>query len=133
MFLLSFISDNSHSTQIARQLIPFIESDEQKVIIYVDFVKDAAPLAISLRQAGYKSCSYHGQKMSAHDKIQSIESWRNNDVKIMVCTTAFGMGIDQHDVEIVMRIGCPPTLEAMIQEFGRGGRDGRPAKGQYIH
>ncbi len=92
-------------------------------------MKDAAPLAISLRQAGFKTCSYHGQKMSAHDKLQLMESWRNNNVKIMVCTTAFGMGIDQPDVEIVMRIGCPPTLESMVQEFGRGGRDGRPAKG----
>ena len=70
--------------------------------------------------------------MSAHDKLQSIESWRNGDVKIMVCTTAFGMGIDQPDVEIVMRIGCPPSLESMVQEFGRGGRDGRPAKGFYL-
>lgn len=121
--------ENSHSTLIAKQIIPFIESKEQRIIIYVDFVKDAAPLAISLRQAGYETCSYHGQKMSAHDKLQSIESWRNGDVKIMVCTTAFGMGIDQPDVEIVMRIGCPPSLESMIQEFGRGGRDGRPAKG----
>ena len=51
-------------------------------------------------------------------------------MKIMVCTSAFGMGIDQHDVEIVMRIGCPPSLESLVQEFGRAGRDGRPAKGK---
>ena len=96
-------------------------------------MKDAAPLAISLCQAGFRTCSYHGQKMSAHDKLQSMESWRSGDVKIMVCTTAFGMGIDQPDVELVMRVGCPPTLESMIQEFGRGGRDGRPAKGKEMY
>jgi ATP-dependent DNA helicase RecQ len=67
--------------------------------------------------------------MSAHDKLLSMESWKTSDVKIMVCTSAFGMGIDQSDVEVVMRIGCPPTLEAIVQEFGRGGRDGRHAKG----
>ena len=96
-------------------------------------MKDAAPLAISLCQAGFRTCSYHCQKMSAHDKLQSMESWRSGDVKIMVCTTAFGMGIDQPDVELVMRVGCPPTLESMIQEFGRGGRDGRPAKGKEMY
>jgi ATP-dependent DNA helicase RecQ len=101
----------------------------------VDFIKkDAAPLAISLRQAGFKTCSFHGQMMSGHDKLLAMESWRNNTVKIMVCTTAFGMGIDdQPDVEIVMRVGCPPTIECMVQEFGRAGRDGRSAKGIFLH
>jgi len=106
-----------------------LNNKDQRVIIYVDFVKDAAPLAISLCQAGYKACSYHGQKLSSHDKMVSIDSWRNGSIKVMVCTTAFGMGIDQPDVETVVRIGCPPTLESMIQEFGRAGRDGRQAKG----
>ena len=69
--------------------------------------------------------------MSANDKIESMDSWRSGTVKIMVCTTAFGMGIDQPDVEMVIRIGCPPTLESMVQEFGRAGRDGRPARGMY--
>ena len=53
-------------------------------------------------------------------------------MKIMVCTTAFGMGIDQPDVEVVIRVGCPPTLETMIQEFGRAGRNERPAKGEHL-
>ena len=82
---------------VAEQLLPFIENKEMKVIVYVDFVKDAAPLAIYLRQAGYKTCAYHGQKMSAHDKLKSLESWKSGIGKIMVCTTAFGMGIDQPD------------------------------------
>ena len=47
----------------------------------------------------------------------------------MVCSTAFGMGINQPDIETAIRTGCPPTLESMVQEFGRVGRDGRPAKG----
>ena len=106
-----------------------LSSKDQRAIIYVDFVKDAAPLAISLCQAGYKACSYHGQKLSSHDKLQSIESWRNGSIRVMVSTTAFGMGIDQPDVEIVVRIGFPPTIESMVQEFGRAGRDERQAKG----
>ena len=107
-----------------------LSSKDQRAIIYVDFVKDAAPLSISLYQAGYSTCSYHEQKLSSHDKPQSIEGWRNGSIKVMVCTIAFGMGIDQPDIEGVTRIGCPPALESVIQEFGRAGRDGRPAKGK---
>ena len=107
-----------------------LSSKDQRAKLYVDFVKDAAPLSISLYQAGYSTCSYHEQKLSSHDKLQSIEGWRNGSIKVMVCTIAFGMGIDQPVIEVVIRIGCPPTLESMIQEFGRAGRDGRPTKGK---
>ena len=43
----------------------------------------------------------------------------------MVCTSAFGMGIDQHGILKVLRIGVPPSLEQLVQEFGRAGRDGQ--------
>ena len=128
-YYVHFLGDDQY-TQIDKQITQVLGSNSQRAIVYVDFVKDAAPLAISLCQAGYSTCSYHGQKLSSHDKLQSIEGWRNGSIKVMVCTTAFGMGIDQPDVEIVIRIGCPPTLESMVQEFGRAGRDGRPAKGK---
>ncbi len=39
------------------------------------------------------------------------------------------MGVDVPDIDVVVRIGCPPSLEEMVQEFGRGGRDGRQAEG----
>ena len=48
----------------------------------------------------------------------------------MVATTAFGLGVDQPDVETAVRIGVPPTMEELVQEFGRAGRDGRKAKGK---
>ena len=47
-----------------------------------------------------------------------------------MCTAAFGMGVDVPNVDVVMRIGCPPTVEELVKEFGRAGRDGRPAKGE---
>ncbi len=45
----------------------------------------------------------------------------------MVCTTAFGMGVDVPNVDVVVKIGCPQSLEELVQEFGRAGRDGREA------
>lgn len=49
--------------------------------------------------------------------------------KVMVCTSAFGMGIDQSDVDKVIRVGIPPSIEQLVQEFGRAGRDGRACEG----
>ncbi len=51
----------------------------------------------------------------------------------MVCTSAFAMGIDQGDVEKVVRVGCPPSIEQMVQEFGRAGRDGRQCEGTIFY
>ena len=50
----------------------------------------------------------------------------------MVCISAFGMGINQPDVDIVIHIGVPCSIESVVQEFGQAGRDGRYAEGLLI-
>ena len=97
--------------------------------MYMDFVKDIAPLAIALNENGLKCGAFHGKKLSPQDKTKLVENWMEGEIQVMVCTKAFGMGIDQPDIGVVVRIGCPPTLEDWAQEFGRAGRDGRQAKG----
>lgn len=72
-------------------------------------MKDVAPLAISLRQQGLESCGYHGEKMSTHDKQVTLENWQTGQIRVMVCTSAFGMGIDQPDVDSDSS-QCPPKL-----------------------
>ncbi len=47
---------------------------------------------------------------------------------MVVSTSAFGLGIDDHDISVTVRVGCPSALEEMVQMFGRGGRDGRQAE-----
>ena len=66
--------------------------------------------------------------MSVHDKQTTLVNWQSGQIQVMVCTSAFGMGIDQPDIDAVIRVGCPPSLEQLVQEFGRAGRDGRPRK-----
>lgn len=67
--------------------------------------------------------------MSVHDKQTTLQNWKEGQIQLMVCTSAFGMGIDQPDIDVVVRVGCPPTLEQLVQEFGRAGRDARHCKG----
>ena len=107
---------------------------DERAIVYVDFVKDVAPLTIALNEKGINTCGYHGKMMSSHDKVKAVNNWCPADsvIQVMVCTTAFGMGVDVPDVVTVVRIGCPSSLEELVQEFGRAGRDGRPAKCKFL-
>ena len=104
----------------------------RKTIVYVDFVRHVAPLTIALRECGTEAAGYHGKNLSTHDKKKILSRWRSNELQVVVSTKAFGMGINQPDVELVVRIGCPPSLEDWVQEFGRAGRDGRNAEGMCV-
>ena len=97
--------------------------------MYVDFVKDVSPLCIALDMEGCPNSAYHGSNMSTSDKQQVLQSWRSGSIRVVVATKAFGMGIDQPDVRVVVCVGCPQTMEDMVQEFGRAGRDGHAAEG----
>jgi len=53
--------------------------------------------------------------------------WKNDEVKVVVATAAFGMGIDKADIRHVVRYGVPESLTSWAQKLGRSGRDGQPS------
>ena len=103
--------------------------------MYVDFVEDVAALSMRLREEhDVKAGSFYGRGLSGHDKDEVLKSWRASVIKVMVATKAFGLGVNQSNVDVVVRIGVPPSMEELVhvQQFGRAGRDGRAAKGMNI-
>ena len=91
-------------------------------IIYVSRTKRTMELAAKLTRDGYKALPFNG-KMEADEKIANQDAFMNNQVNIIVATSAFGMGVDKKDVGLVVHYDISDSLENYVQEAGRAGRD----------
>jgi len=99
-----------------------IEAKNCPTIVYVSRVKTAMRIAEKLCNDGFSARAFHGQ-MESQDKIENQEAFIQNEVQIMVATSAFGMGVDKKDVRLVVHYNISDSLENYIQEAGRAGRD----------
>ena len=111
------------SEAIYGQLIYQLRKLKGSVIVYVSNRKQTKEVCDFLNKNNFKSSYYHGGQ-SMKEKNTSYETWMQNKTPIMVATNAFGMGIDKPDVQAVIHIGIPNSLENFVQEAGRAGRNG---------
>ena len=79
------------------------------------------------------SADYYHAGLTSQDRSQKQEDWINNKTRVIVCTNAFGMGIDKPDVRVVVHVDIPDNLENYYQEAGRAGRDGKRSYAVLIH
>ncbi len=102
-----------------------LEESEGSGIIYTATVKEAERLYERLRD-DFPVALYHG-KMPAAQRKESQDAFMAGELKAMVATNAFGLGIDKADIRFVVHYNFPGSVEAYYQEAGRAGRDGLPA------
>lgn len=93
-------------------------------IVYVRSRKKTEELSAFLVSNGVSASFYHAG-LGQDTRSDRQERWRKNEIRVMVCTNAFGMGIDKPDVRFVVHYDVPDSPEAYFQEAGRGGRDGK--------
>ena len=93
-------------------------------IVYVRSRKKTEELAAFLAANGVCSSFYHAG-LGADSRNERQARWKNDQIRVIVCTNAFGMGIDKPDVRFVVHFDVPDSPEAYFQEAGRGGRDGK--------
>lgn len=91
-------------------------------IVYVSRTKRTWELAGKLTHDGYKALPFNG-KMDPDMKIANQDAFMNDEVSIIVATSAFGMGVDKKDVGLVVHYDISDSLENYVQEAGRAGRD----------
>src|SRR3954451_9676458 len=97
-------------------------------IVYCGTRKDVDDVTERLRADGLHAVGYHAG-MAADERASAQHRFMEGDADVVVATNAFGMGVDKADVRSVIHWAIPKSVEAYYQEVGRGGRDGRPARG----
>ena len=106
------------------QMLNICSSVDGTGIVYVRSRKKTEELAAFLSANGISSSFYHAG-LGPDSRSDRQAKWKSGEIRVMVCTNAFGMGIDKPDVRFVIHFDVPDSPEAYFQEAGRGGRDGK--------
>ena len=106
------------------QLLNICNSVSGTGIVYVRSRKKTEELSAFLSANGVSASFYHAG-LGQQCRTDRQEQWKSDKIRVMVCTNAFGMGIDKPDVRFVVHFDVPDSPEAYFQEAGRGGRDGK--------
>lgn len=123
----------SKTNQYKLELLPLLRNLKSgSAIVYVLSRKLSKKISDYLNSMEIDCRPYHA-KLPIEYRQAVVKDFRSNKLRIVICTIAFGMGIDKPDVRLVVHYGVSKSLEAYYQEAGRAGRDGKPSKCILFH
>ncbi len=105
------------------KLLDICRGVEGSGIVYMRHRRRCEEMSAFLSANGISASHYHAG-LGGETRAARQEAWKRGEIRVMVCTNAFGMGIDKPDVRFVVHTGLPESPESYFQEAGRAGRDG---------
>jgi ATP-dependent DNA helicase RecQ len=134
--LLRWTARTAQRPRIIAELSQLPLPNGGKVMIFVPTRKIGEALQTYLRDQGLETPFYHSKLASAWEREQLVKRFVGESqpsVDRIICTSAFGMGLDVSEVRMVIHWQHPSSVEDYLQEFGRAGRDGRPSVAILLH
>lgn len=122
------VTDKEARYNMVRDLL---EGKDCPTIVYVSRTRTAFDLAARLTRDGFNAKPYHG-KMDVREKTKNQNAFKNEEVNVIVATSAFGMGVDKKDIGMIIHYEISDSLENYVQEAGRAGRDEKITADCYV-
>ncbi|CAN2250679.1 RecQ family ATP-dependent DNA helicase [Bacillus vallismortis] len=121
------VEQAAHTAEKIDRVIQLVENLQGPGIVYCPTRKWAEELAGEIKSKTSSRADFYHGGMESGDRILIQQQFIHNQLDVICCTNAFGMGVDKPDIRYVIHFHLSQTAEAFMQEIGRAGRDGKPS------